>query len=148
MHRSAFVAAAAALFFVLVPRPAPAATSSYDATLKGVSETYNADKFKFTGEGTMAFDDVASTATFNFTLSNQLTFSGSGTAAVTPKGRIFGLATTTSGQIQGSAIIDGKASKDRKKFTANIVAAIPNRLGNPPQGFVLSKMKVKGTLQP
>lgn len=138
---------AMALVVVFAPSRTPAATLGFDATLKGVSETFNGDKFPYTGTGTMTFDDVAGTVTYSFQLSNGLTFSGDGTAAVTAKGRIFGVVSAGSPGIDGSAVIEGKANKDRTKFNAKIFAAIPNRLGPPPNGFVISKIKVKGTLQ-
>ena len=138
---------AVALVVVLAPSRTTAATLGFDATLKGVSETFDGDKFPYTGTGTMTFDDVAGTVDYSFQLSNGLTFSGTGTAAVTPKGRIFGVVDTSSNGINGSAVIEGKAKKDGSKFTAKIFAAIPNRLGPPPGGFVISKIKVKGTRQ-
>ena len=138
---------AVALVVLFAPSRAPAATQGFDCTLKGVSETFNGEKFPYTGTGTMTFDDVAGTVNYSFTLSNTLTFEGTGTAALTPKGRIFGVVNTNSGGINGSAIIEGKAAKDGSKFAAKIVAAIPNRLGPAPGGFVLSKIKVKGTKQ-
>lgn len=139
--------AATAILVCLAAATTPAASTGFASTLSGTSETFNGEKFKFTGTGNMTFDDVAGTVNYSFQLSNGLTFSGTGQAAVTPKGRIFAVVTTAAGGISGSAVIEGKASKGRDKFAAKIVAAIPNRLGPPPAGFVLSKMKVKGTKQ-
>ena len=145
MMRAALFTVTAAIVLASVPSPAPAESLGFSSTLRGVSETFTGQKFKFTGVGTMSFDDVAGTVSYSFLLSNGLTFAGTGTAAVTPKGRIFGVVTTQSAGIAGSAVIEGKAAKDRRKFSVTIAAAIPNRLGPPPSGFVLSKMKAKGT---
>lgn len=138
--------------------PAPVlGTATFDCELKGTSETFGGEKFKFTGTGTMTIDEVTGTLTFSFNLSNGLTFGGTGTAAVTEKGRVFGVIdlsqSTTSiaglslGGAEGSAVVDGKAKTDGSSFSAKITAGIPNRLGPPPAGFVLSKMSVKGTRQ-
>lgn len=148
MARTTLIAAAATALLVLASAaPTPAANVVFDCTLKGKSETFGGQKFKFTGAGTMTIDDVAGTLTYSFALSNGLTFSGQGTAAITEKGRVFGSVDTSSPGIDGVAVVEGAASKDRRKFTVKIAAAIPNRLGAPPQGFVLSKMTAKGTRQ-
>lgn len=146
MIRTTFLAAAAAIL-LFAPAPDAAAAFTYNTTLSGTSETFTGQKFKFTGTGTMSFDDVASTVTYSFLLSNGLTFAGTGQSAVTAKGRILGLVNSSSGGYTGSAVIQGSATKDRKKFTVKIVAAIPNRLGLPPQGFVLSTITAKGKQQ-
>ena len=145
--RPQFPAALAALFVCLVTARAPAASVVFDTSLAGTSETFQGQKFAFTGEGTMTIDDVAGTLAYSFQLNNGFTFAGTGNAAVTAKGRIFGVVTTESNGIMGSAVVEGKASAKRDKFAVKITAAIPNRLGPPPSGFVLSKMKAKGTKQ-
>jgi hypothetical protein len=138
------VLAAAAAIVLFAPTPAPAATFNYTATLAGVSETFDGHHFPFKGTGTMTIDDVAGTVSYSFDLNNGLTFSGTGQAAVTPKGRVFGLVNSSSGGINGTAIVVGSTPKSRKTFTVKITAAIPNRLGPAPGGFVISKMTAKG----
>jgi hypothetical protein len=127
--------------------PARAAPVQYNCTLTGKSETYQGQHFPFKGTGTMTIDDVTNTVSYSFTLTNGLTFTGTGQGAVTPKGRVFGLVSADgSNDTHGSAVIVGSAAKNRKSFTVKITAAIPDRLGDPPAGFVVSKMTVKGKL--
>ncbi|MBL8900463.1 MAG: hypothetical protein JNM84_22730 [Planctomycetes bacterium] len=128
--------------------------ATYDVALKGTSETFDGSKFPFTGVGTMTIDTGTGLLTFQFQLSNGLSFSGDGIAAVTEKNRIFASVDLESGTtsflgvplgvIEGVAVIDGKGKSDGSSFSAKMTAAVPNRLGAPPQGFVLSKMSAKG----
>ena len=123
--------------------PAAAASRTFDVTLKGVSKTVGGDRFKYTGEGTMSIDDVSGTFDYDIQLSNGLTFSGSGNAAVTEKNEVFAVATTTSGGISGSVVFVGKLKGS--KFKGKLTAAVPNRIGPPPAGFVLSTAKISGS---
>jgi hypothetical protein len=128
--------------------------ATFDVALKGTSETFDGSKFPFTGIGTMTIDTGTGVLTFSFLLSNGLTFEGSGLASVTEKNRIFGsvdIGTGTTnvlglplGGIEGVVVIDGKAKSDGSSFSVKMIAAVPNRLGPPPAGFVLSKMSAKG----
>jgi hypothetical protein len=130
-------------------------TTTYDVVLKGTSETFAGEKFPFTGVGTMTIDEGNGLLSFNLQLSNGLSFTGNGQAAVTERGRVFASVDLESGSssilglplgiIEGVAVIDGKTKRDRSSFSVKMTAAIPNRLGPPPQGFVLSKMSAKGT---
>lgn len=146
MLRTLFFAAVTAAVLLFAPTSVPAASTTFDATLTGTSETFLGQHFPFKGTGTMTIDDVAGTVTYSFALSNGLTFSGTGAAAVTAKGRVFGLVNSSSGGISGTAIVVGSTPKNRKTFTVKITAAIPNRLGPAPSGFVISKMTAKGKL--
>lgn len=129
--------------------------TTYDVVLKGTSETFAGEKFPFTGVGTMTIDEGNGLLSFNLQLSNGLSFTGDGQAAVTERGRVFasvdlesgasGLLGLPLGTIEGVAVVDGKTKRDRSSFSVKMTAAIPNRLGPPPQGFVLSKMSAKGT---
>jgi hypothetical protein len=140
---TASVAAATAAFLAMAP--ARAAAVDYDVKLNGVSETYQGQHFPYTGTGTMTIDDTTNTVSYTFALSNGLTFTGTGQGAVTPKGRVFGLVSADgSNSTHGNAVIVGSASKDRKSFTVKITAAIPDRLGPPPAGFVISRITAKG----
>ena len=128
-------------------RPARAEVRTYNVTMKGVSNTTSDDKFKFTGTGTLSFDDVAGTFSYSIELSNGLTFAGSdGVSGVSGKNKVFAVASSSSGGINGTAIFVGKIKSAGKKFSAKVTAAIPNRLGPPPAGFVLTTGKVSGTL--
>jgi len=147
MLRTTMLAAMAATVLFMTPARAPAASIVYNCTLVGKSETFTAQHFPFKGTGTMTIDDVAGTVSYSFQLSNGLTFSGTGQAAITAKGRIFGLVSANSPGVTGTAVVDGSTPKNRKTFTVKITAAIPNRLGPAPQGFVLSKMTAKGKQQ-
>ncbi|MCB9881090.1 MAG: hypothetical protein H6834_04810 [Planctomycetes bacterium] len=118
--------------------------TTFVAALKGKSETFDGQKFPYTGVGTLTIDEATGALSYSFDLSNGLTFAGTGTAAITSKGRIFGIVDTSSGGIMGSVIIEGKTDANRQKFSVKMTAAIPNRLGPPPGGFVLSKIKAKG----
>ena len=119
LRTSLFAALTAALLLVATSQSAPAANAKYDSTLKGVSETFDGHKFPYSGSGTMTIDDVTGTLTYSYLLSNGLTFAGSGNAAITAKGRIFGSVTTSSGGIYGAAVVEGKASKDRTHRSIN-----------------------------
>jgi hypothetical protein len=147
MFKKSMLAATAATVLFMTPARAPAASFVYNATLVGKSETFTGQHFPYKGSGTMTIDDVAGTVSYSFLLTNGLTFAGTGQAAITPKGRVFGLVTSSSGGINGTAIVEGSTPKNRKTFTVKITAAIPNRLGPAPQGFVLSKITAKGKQQ-
>jgi hypothetical protein len=129
--------------------------ATYDVVLKGTSETFAGEKFPFTGVGTMTIDEGNGLLSFNLQLSNGLGFTGDGQAAVTERGRVFASVDLESGSssifglplgaIEGVAVVDGKTKRDRSSFSVKMTAAIPNRQGPPPQGFVLSKISAKGT---
>jgi hypothetical protein len=128
--------------------------ATYDVALKGTSETFDGSKFPFTGVGTMTIDTATGLLTFQFQLSNGFNFEGDGIAAVTEKNRIFGSVDFETGStsffglplglIEGNAVVEGKAKSDGSSFSIKMIAAIPNRQGPPPAGFVLSKMSAKG----
>ncbi len=122
--------------------PAHAATRSFSFTLKGLSKTTAGEKFKYTGSGSLAFDDQTGAFTYSVELSNGLTFEGDGQGALTSKNELFAVGNSAAGGISGTVLFVGKlkGSKLKGKFTA----AIPNRLGPPPAGFVLSTAAING----
>lgn len=118
----------------------------YAITLKkGLSRTTFDATFPFTGTGTLTVDDVTGAFAYEIDLSNGLTFSGSGLAAVSTKGDLFATSTTESDGIEGVLIFTGKLKKNGAKITAGkLTVAVPNRLGPAPAGFVLSTAKLTG----
>ena len=136
----------------LWPDPAGAlagADLTYNVKLKkGVSNTVAGQAFKFTGKGTMTVNETTGKFTYSLKLSNGLTFAGSGELARTTKNQVYAKSTTMSGGIEGVVIFTGKMAAGDKKFKAGkMYAAVPNRLGAPPAGFVYSTAKLSGTRQ-
>jgi hypothetical protein len=125
------------------------AETEYDITLKkGVSKTTMGDAFPFTGKGTMTVNEGTGEFSYSIKLSNGLTFEGSGDIARTSKDEVFGTATTVSGGLAGTIIITGKVKKGGAKFAGGkLYAAVPNRLGAPPDGFVYTTAKLTGKRQ-
>ncbi|NKB87786.1 MAG: hypothetical protein GKS06_06155 [Acidobacteria bacterium] len=122
---------------------------TYSIKLKsGVSKTVFGDAFKFTGKGTMTVNEATGAFSYSIELSNGLTFEGEGELARSTKNEVFAKSTTTSGGIDGVVIFTGKMAGGDKKFKAGkMYAAIPNRLGAAPTGFVYSTAKLSGTLK-
>ena len=125
--------------------PASAATRSYRVSMKGTSTTLSGQKFKFTGTGTMSVDETTGQLTFNASLSNGTTISGTGVAGVGKN--LFGNITFTQNGASGIGLITGKASADRRSFSGKFTVGIPDRLGPAPGGFVSSAGTISGQQQ-
>lgn len=134
----------------LAPSPAVAVETEYSVRLtRGASKTVFGQTFRFTGNGTLTVDTDTGIFTYSIALSNGLTFEGTGQVAQTVKNEVFGTGTTTSaGGIAGNVILTGKLKRKGAKFAAGkLYAAIPNRLGPAPDGFVYTTARLSGKRQ-
>ena len=139
----------AAVAMVVIPssEPAHAAEVTWDIEMKGKSRTMGGDKFPFSGEGTMTWDQVTGVVTFALTTPAG-PWNGAGTMAVADNGKtVYGLVTFQAGGGDASAIFSGKLKKKGERFAGKFQAASPTRLGPTPGGFVLTTGKVKGETQ-
>jgi hypothetical protein len=118
------------------------AAATYDVTLKGTSNTLDGQKFPFTATGVMTWDQTTGAVTFTATTSVGVTFTGAGILARGAKAS-YALTTFDSGFVTGSAVFLGKFSTDGAQFSGKFQAGSPNRLGQPPGGFVYTTGSIK-----
>jgi len=138
---------ALAIFIWPGEEPAQGADVTWDVTMKGKSATLAGQKFKFAGDGTMTWDQVAGTVSFNLTTPNG-PWTGTGALVVAANGKtVYGVVDIPAGGAGAAAIFTGKLKKKGTKFSGKFQAASPERLGAAPDGFVLTTGKVNGEVQ-
>jgi hypothetical protein len=144
LHRSLLLVFLA----VLVAGPASAITPPgvpYTITLKGSTLTLDGQKFSFTAQGNMWWEESTGAVAFNVVSSAGPTFTGSGTMANGVKGA-FATTTFDMDTTSGTAIFLGKFSKGLTTFSGKFTAGSPDRLGPAPGGFVYTSGSVKAAI--
>jgi hypothetical protein len=124
-------------------RKAEAAVQNYSVTFKGLIHALDGTKVRFVAVGTGSVDIATGDFSYDVAVPElEQAIAGVGVLGTGPKVS-YGRSSFDSGTWQGTAIIQGKFSRETARFRGKIVVGIPNHFGPAPNGFTYTT----GTIQ-